>query len=214
MVDPDSHLALACGKGDRAALELLFRRYVDRVWRYAWLTTRSRDAAGDIVQDTFLRVLKSIGAFHGKSTFATWLFAVTRSATAEWMRGARQRERVEGTRAILRLVQPDGGSVDVSDGAIGVSNAASAETDDSNDAENSRQALRKAIAELPPAQRDALILCEMVGMGIAEAADVLGWGQSRVKVTVFRARRRLREILQPLVKSEAAEGHDPERAER
>ena len=56
-------------------------------------------------------------------------------------------------------------------------------------------AVRLAVAELPGAQRDAVVLCELVGMGIVEAANILGWGESRMKVTLFRARRRLRELL-------------------
>jgi RNA polymerase sigma-70 factor (ECF subfamily) len=187
MADPDAHLAAACRAGDTAALELLFRRYVDRVWRYGWLVTRSREAAGDIVQDTFLRVQKSIADFQGRSTFATWLFAVTRSAATEWLRKQRQQDRDRAAATILRLVPQSGAS------------------ESGRDDEDSRNAVRQALADLPAAQRDAVILCELIGMSIAEAAEVLGWGQSRVKVTVFRARRKLREVLQPFVADDGRE---------
>jgi len=176
MVDPDAQLALKCKSGDNAATELLYRRYVDRVWRYGWFVTRSREAAGEIVQDTFLRVVKSIGRFEGRSTFATWLFALTRSAAMELLRQKRLEERRRTDPAIIRLVTGDDRNEADADG-------------------DSRGAVRQAVADLPAAQRDAVILCELVGMTIAEAAEVLGWGKSRVKVTLFRARRRLREML-------------------
>ena len=86
MVDQDAQLVGRCRSGDKAALELLFRRYVDRVWRYGWFVTRSREAAGDIVQETFLRVARSVAGFEGRSTFSTWLFALTRSSAMEYLR--------------------------------------------------------------------------------------------------------------------------------
>jgi RNA polymerase sigma-70 factor (ECF subfamily) len=186
MTDPDAHLAERCRTGDGTALELLFRRYVDRVWRYGWMVSGSREAAEDIVQDTFVRVAKSLAKFEGRSTFATWLFALTRSAATEWLRRQRQDQRVRSSATILRLVTPDEG----------------AEADPA--AEESKAAVRRAVAELPSAQRDAVILCELVGMSIADAAAVLGWGASRVKVTVFRARRKLRELLREQIAADSA----------
>ena len=183
MVDPDAHLALRCRSGDNAALELLFRRYVDRVWRYGWSVTRSREAAEEVVQETFLRVAKSVAGFEGRSTFATWLFAITRSAAMEWLRRKRQDQRRRTDPTILRLVTSDDKNV--------------AEGEE----EEVRDAVRRAVAELPGAQRDAVILCELLGMSIADAATVLGWGKSRVKVTLFCARRRLREMLRAHVGS-------------
>ena len=177
MVDPNGHLAAKCKNGDSAALELLFRRYVDRVWRYGWSVTRSRDAAEEVVQETFLRVAKSVAGFEGRSAFATWLFALTRSAAMEWLRRKHQDQQRRTDPAILRLVTPDD------------------QHEAEGDAKESSDAVRRAVAELPGAQRDAVVLCELVGMSIADAANVLGWGKSRVKVTLFRARRRLREML-------------------
>ena len=73
MIDPDAQLVVRCREGDGIAFELLYRKYVDRIWRYAWFVTRSREAAAEIVQDTFLRVAKPIAGFEGRSSFSTWL---------------------------------------------------------------------------------------------------------------------------------------------
>ncbi len=67
-----------------------------------------------------------------------------------------------------------------------------------------RRAVRRAIAELPGSQRDAVVLCELTGKSVREAAEVLGWGESRVKVTLFRARRRLRDKLRAYVSEDQA----------
>ncbi|MBI1826998.1 MAG: RNA polymerase sigma factor [Planctomycetes bacterium] len=204
MIDPDAQPVARCKRGDREALELLFRRYVDRVWRYGWSVTRSRESAAEIVQETFLRVANSIGSFEGRSTFATWLFTLTRSATMEFLRRERQETRRRADANVLRLITTDevrevrrevrlpARSAD--DVLAAVSDSRIARPNDA-DRDATREAIHKAIAELSGAQRDTVILCELVGMSIAEATEVLGWGESRTKVTLFRARRRLRELL-------------------
>ncbi len=65
-----------------------------------------------------------------------------------------------------------------------------------------RRAVRRAITSLPAAQRDAIVLCELAGWKVRQAADVLGWSESRVKVTLFRARRKLRDMLKQFLAEE------------
>jgi len=177
MRDPDHELVQRCRGGDGAAQELLYRRYVDRVWRHGRLVTRSREGAAEVVQETFLRVLRSIGEFRGKSTFATWMFAVTRSAVLAYLREQKKHDALAREAPLLRLV-PAGEETPV-------------EPTDSE----LRERLREAIADLPGAQRDAIVLFELCGMSLEEMRNVLGWSLTRVKSTLFRARRRLRVLL-------------------
>ena len=166
-----------CQGGDRAAQELLYRRYADRVWRYGWLGTRSREGAAEVVQETFLRVLRSIGKFRGSSTLATWVFAVTRSAGLAYLRERRRHEVPDCEAPLLRLVP--------------VGEETPAEPTESE----LRERLREAVAELPGAQRDAIVLFDLCSMSLEETRKVLGWSLTRVKSTLFRARRRLREVI-------------------
>lgn len=83
MAEDEADLAVRAGRGDMAAVEVLYRRYVQKVWRYAWLRTHSRDAAAEIVQETFLRVVRNVRQFRRQSAFGTWLFAVARSVSVE-----------------------------------------------------------------------------------------------------------------------------------
>lgn len=187
MADGESQLAKRAARGDMAALEALYRRYVDRVWRYALHRTRRRDEAAEIVQETFLRVLRSIKQFKGRSTFGTWLFTVTRSVAIERARReTRHRSGCEPS-GLLRLIAAD---------------------DDAPDppaVEEVCDATRQAVSGLPGAQRDAIVLYELSGFAISEVAEILGWGEPRVKVTLFRARRRLRDRLRPYVSGDAAD---------
>ena len=177
MPDWEAELVRRTATGDAAALEVLYRRYVDRVWRYGWWRTHSRDAASDIVQETFLRVARAAADFKAQSSFATWLFAIARSAAVDHLRRNRRDRPLADAAALLRLAPEDDAPPD----------------------DGTRREVRAAVASLPGAQRDAIVLCELMSMPIREAARVLGWGESRVKVTVFRARRKLREKLKGLV---------------
>ena len=140
-----------------------------------WRASGWREVAGDGVRGTVRRVMRSIGQFKGQSAFGTWLFTLARSAAIEIAR-REQRERAARDKAgVLRLVpSPSVSPADRPDGEI-------------------RRAVRRAVAELPGAQRDAIVLCELTGLSIREAAEVLSWGESRVQVTLFRALRTLRE---------------------
>ncbi|MFH1572728.1 MAG: RNA polymerase sigma factor [Acidobacteriota bacterium] len=176
MEQSDPQLVDRLRAGDRAALEPLYRRYVDRVWRYAWLRTRCREKAADIVQETFLRIVRSIEGFEGRSALSTWVFAVTRSVTIDQLRRSGRDRPDADSPTILKLIP-------------------AAENAGDETREGLREAVRQAVSELPPAQRDVVMLCSLSGMKMKEAAEVLGWSESRVKVTLFRARRALRERL-------------------
>ena len=188
MGDADSQLIARLKAADMAALETLYQRHVDRVWRYGWFRTRSRELAAEIVQETFLRVARSARKFKGRSAFATWLFSISRSVAIDLAR-REKREKPGGDAAtILRLVPT---ADQASEGCR---------------AEDARSVVRGAVAKLPAAQRDAVVLCELTGFSIAEAAEILGWGQSRVKVTLFRARGKLRDLLGEHVRGESVKG--------
>ncbi len=181
MADDDGQLAARAARGDKAALEVLYHRHVDTVWRYAWLRTHSRHDAAEIVQEVFLRVTRSIRQFKGRSAFATWLFAVTRSVAIE------QARREQRTRTQI-----------VSDGVLRFVPAEETVEKPSQD-DASLEAVRSAVANLPGAQRDAIVLYELSGLGIQEVGEMLGWSESRVKVTLHRARRRLRDLLRECI---------------
>jgi RNA polymerase sigma-70 factor (ECF subfamily) len=182
MTDADAELVIRAKRGDRVALELLCRRHIAGVWRYAWFRTHSREAAAEIVQETFLRVTRFVGKFDGRSRFGTWLFALVRSVSIEFARRERLRRRLDTEQRIIRFVAARPAFAPTAN-----------ESSESHD--DSREAVRVAVAGLPGPQRDAVVLCELSDMTIAEAAVVLGWSEGRVKSTLFRARRRLRDSL-------------------
>lgn len=177
MVESDRKLAKLAAKGDGAALEVLYRRHVERVFRYAYLRTRHRDVACDIAQEVFLRVTRSVRQFKGNSEFTTWLFAIARTTTIEFSRRQQRERQGSAEPGVLKLIPIEEDPADQGFDA-GV-----------------RRQVREAIHQLPGQQRDAIVLCQISGLSIKDAAEVLGWSQSRVKVTLFRARHKLKDWL-------------------
>ena len=207
MGDPDMMLVKQCRAGNRAGLEALYRRHADRVWRYGWFVTQSKESASEILQETFLRVVQSIGRFKGRSRFSTWLFAVMRSAAMDHLRQGRREtnetdlnddepvilklESLSGATPLGRKLVADDevGSNEIS-GSVGSSGGLRA------DDGGARQQVRDAVAGLPPQQQDAVILCELLELETKEVAEILNWSESRVRTTLCRARRSLRDALE------------------
>jgi RNA polymerase sigma-70 factor (ECF subfamily) len=124
-----------------------------RLWRYALVLSKARDAADDLVQATCLRAIERADQFVPGTRVDRWLFAILRSI---WLNEIRSRRIREG-----------GGSVDaedalVSDGVREIETNITAST------------VLRAIARLPDAQRETVLLVYAEGYSYAEAAAVLG----------------------------------------
>lgn len=188
--DEDARLIAAWRMGDRDVMETLYRRHAERVWRYARYFSGREDAAAEILQETFLRVIRYLPGFEGRSRFGTWLFTLARSAALEYQRARR-------TGAVGEITVD--GMFDNHPAPDGSAGSSGADPADQAEASERRVQVRAAVARLPEAERESIVLLELEGMSVQEASEVLGWSAAKTKVTVFRARRRLRELLQPLL---------------
>src|SRR5476651_568947 len=86
MNESDADLVRAHRSGDTSALESLYWRHADRVWRYARYFSGREDTAAEILQETFVRVAQHLKSFEGRAQFSTWLFTIVRSAAVELAR--------------------------------------------------------------------------------------------------------------------------------
>ena len=177
MNDSDADLIRAHRAGDTAALESLYWRHADRVWRYARYFSGREDTAAEILQETFVRVAQHLHAFEGRAQFSTWLFTIVRSSAVELARHRGRTANYSEPEAMDHV--PD----------------AKLDPGDQLALDETRAVVRAAIARLPENEREVVLLCEIEDLPIKSACEILGWGEPRVKVTLFRARRRLKELL-------------------
>lgn len=136
--------------------------------------------AEDVLQTTYLKVVSGRARFGGMSSFKTWLFGVIRQTAREHHRRAKsQRMRVE------RLEQEMAGD----DRSLHV-------PDDSGERSEIGRTLLRALAELPPKQREVLHLVFYQDLTIREAADVMEVSLGTARVHYDRGKKRLRSLLQ------------------
>lgn len=173
-------------QGDIGGLERLVREYQVQAVRTAYLITRDRGLAEDIVQAAFLRAYERIGQFDAGRPFGPWfLRSVANDAVKAVARGRRQ------VSLDASLEEGEAPLADIlADPNPGPNEAA--------EAVDLRQKVWDALGSLPPAQRAATVLRYYAGLSEAEMAEQLDCPPGTVKWRLHAARKRLRRLLRPL----------------
>ncbi|MFJ8696258.1 RNA polymerase sigma factor SigM [Streptomyces roseolilacinus] len=165
--------------GDPDAFGELVRRHRDRLWAVALRTLGDREEAADAVQDALVSAFRAAHTFRGQSAVTTWLHRITVNACLDRARktASRRTAPLNDTERLEQLLEPH------------ESAEAPAERHDLH-----RQLLA-ALATLPADQRAALVLVDMQGYAVAEAAQILGVPTGTVKSRCSRGRARLAPAL-------------------
>ncbi len=174
----DEAILAACAAGDAAALGALFDRHHAAVYRFVTrLTAVHPDDVDDLVQATFLTVMKSARKFGGRSAVRTWIFGIAVNTVRREARSRGRRRRL----ALAVSGEPERPSASVHDAAA------------------RRQTLRRleaALAELPEKLRVCFVMCQLEGVPGPEAARVLGLRSGTLYRRIHEARKRLRAALE------------------
>lgn len=168
----DDHLvtewAFAAGRGDRGAMESFIRATQADVWRFiCYLSDAGR--ADDLTQETFIRALRSLPRFSGRSTARTWLLSIARRVVVDDIRRETSRPRV---------AHDD------------VEAAATAHPSGTH-GHAERVEWEMLIAGLDAERREALLLTQILGFTYTEAAQVCGCPVGTIRSRVARARDEL-----------------------
>ncbi len=175
--------------GDPEAFGELVRRHRDRLWAVALRTLGDREEAADAVQDALVSAYRAAHTFRGQSAVTTWLHRITVNACLDRARktASRRTSPVDDTQRLEQLLEPH------------ESASAPAERNDLH------RELIAALSTLPPDQRAALVLVDMQGYPVAEAARVLDVPTGTVKSRCARGRARLLPLLTHLRTTSADE---------
>ncbi|WP_431043269.1 RNA polymerase sigma factor SigM [Streptomyces sp. P1-3] len=171
---------LACHvKGEPDAFGELVRRHRDRLWAVALRTLGDREEAADAVQDALVSAYRAAHTFRGQSAVTTWLHRITVNACLDRARktASRRTSPIADTERLEQLIEPH------------ESAAAPAERSDLH------RELLSALSTLPAEQRAALVLVDMQGYPVAEAAEILDVPAGTVKSRCSRGRARLLPLL-------------------
>ncbi len=171
---PDPTLLRRAQKGDEAAFTELVRAYETPVHNYILRLTGDRSLAEDLTQEVFVRVLNGLPKFSLRCKFTTWLFQVTKNRVLDELRA---RERRPNSFVSFDDVPP----LESFDQPV-----ERAETID---------AIWRAVHDLNPDLKMALLLRDVVGMPYGEIADALEITLSTVKWRIFKAREEVQLTL-------------------
>ena len=170
----DVQLVAAHVAGDPDAFGTLVQRHADRLWAVALRTLGDREEAADALQDALLSAYRRAATFRGEAAVTTWLHRVVVNACLDRMR-----------RRAARPVSPLPAGDVVADAR------------DDHAATEIRLDVRAALDTLPEHQRTALVLVDLHGMSVAEAAAVLDVAEGTVKSRCARGRAALLPLLAP-----------------
>ena len=202
MPDEEGELVDRLLAGDESAFEQLVGRYQERLRRLARAFVRSDAAADDVVQETWLAVLRGLPRFERRSTLRTWIFHILAN-----------RARTQAVRDAKRVLFPEL--------AAGEAEEPLSPDRDWFDAKGGwrepprpwrshdperllldheiREALEHAVETLPPGQRTVVILRDIEGLTAEEACNILGISETNQRVLLHRGRTRIRRALAPLL---------------
>ncbi|MHA6761594.1 RNA polymerase sigma factor SigM [Streptacidiphilus sp. PAMC 29251] len=173
--DTDAALLARHVAGDHDAFGELVVRHRDRLWAVALRTLGDREEAADALQDALVSAFRSAHTFQGRSAVTTWMHRIVVNACLD-------RARRSATRRTRPLDQEP-----AQEALLGLDEGA----DVSAERGELRRELGAALASLPQDQRAALVLVDMQGYPVAEAAAILGVPVGTVKSRCARGRARL-----------------------
>ena len=185
----DTVLLRAHVDGDPAAFGVLFDRHRDRLWAVALRTTGHRDDAADALQEAMIAAFRRAADYRGDAAVTTWLHRIVVNASLDRLRRNKVRaadplpDDLEERAARGALVAADGSAHDPEQQALTA---------------DRRTRVLAALDQLPPDQKAALVLVDMEGYPVAEAAAILQVPPGTVKSRCARGRARLAALLPDL----------------
>jgi len=177
--------------GHDASLNELMGRHAEAVFRFLVRMLGNEDDAGDLAQETFVRVYRARESYRPEGKFSTWLYTIAANLARNHLRWRARHPAVS-----LDVPSHNGGG-GLIDGIVAPEAAPGRELEDSE----MYAAVREAVRQLPEDLREALVLCEWEEMTMAEAAEILETTPKAIDSRLYRARKQLRERLARWIES-------------
>ena len=194
-VDNMDALIERCLRGDQIAWQLVVQQHWRKVFNLAYKFVGRHDEAEDLTQDIFLKIFKALHTFDRRANFQTWLISISRNFCIDHYRSVRK-ERETMARDVdasdLMPVSRDRGPHGLLE-----------QTD-------LKQLIRQALAQLPPALRQAVVPRDLQEFSYQEIAERLGLPEGTVKSRINRGRL---ELARQLRRLQAGPAHRPPRGE-
>ncbi len=181
----DHQLIAECLRGNRAAFEVLVRRYEDRLFNTVFRLVGNTEDAQDVVQESFINAYQSLHTFRRDSQFFTWLYRIAYNTAVSHKR------KQKGTVSIDASRNGESG--------VGIDPLDISEYNQPGNAlqkSEEERRIQKALNQLSPEHKIVLVLKEIDDRKYEYIAEILGVPVGTVRSRLHRARLELREILE------------------
>jgi len=173
----DELLLEQAAKGSEQSFQILYERYRDPIFRFAYRMLGSVETAEDVAHDCFLSLIKEPTRFDSnRASFRTYIYAAARNLTAKRYNSFGRETGLDELADEPHASDREGPAARILDDELTVE-------------------VQRAIASLPALQREAIVLFEYEDLSLAEIADIVGVDANTVKGRLFRAREKLRARL-------------------
>ena len=169
----DELLVLKSQQGSKDSFGELVERWQKRLWHYALQMTGSESAAWDVVQETWVAVIKGLSKLQDATLFSCWTFSILNKKCVDWVR--RQQLQSQLNTRLATQIQNH--------------------TDKEQDSIEKSESLKAAIEKLPTGQRALLSLRYQQDFSINEIAEILAIPEGTVKSRLHRTLDELRQIM-------------------
>jgi RNA polymerase sigma-70 factor (ECF subfamily) len=181
----DDAAAVAQAKGgDEEAFKVLVERHGRAVYRLAYRMTGKAEDAEDVVQETLIRAYRQLSRFEARANFSTWLYRIGFNCAVDYLRARPHRESPETHETLDARSAPTGTTPSMADmvyaGEIG-------------------ERVQEALSQLSPQERAAFLMRHYHGCSIEEICSSLGLKTNAAKHSIFRAVKKMRVALRPLM---------------
>ncbi len=164
--------------GKLDSFEDLYLKYKNQICSFFYYNTSNYYVAEELTQDVFIKAYKNINGFKGKTSFKNWLYIIARNQLKDYYRKNSKKTEVELDEFIMNNMISSYGN-----------------PEDEYERDLKIKSLLKVINNLKEDQRTVIILCEFQNVSYVEIAEIMDWSLSKVKITIYRTRLKIRECL-------------------
>ena len=196
--EEDRELVRRWKAGDESAFEQIVRKYQQTVFNVICHNIGHRNDVEDIAQKVFAKVFFSLAKFDNNRPFFPWLYRIAVNQSYDELRRLRRRKVLTFTE--LSLDETDRIEALMSQNAVMPSSP--------EETRELQELLLKMLGQLPEQQRMAIVLRDLEDMPYDQMAQVLKCTEQAARLKVFRARSRLRELLEKSLRRKGLKPHD------
>ncbi len=187
----DERLLAAFLQGDAEAFETIVTRYRSPLYNFLLRSVRDPQAASDLLQEVFLRVIQRADKFHGGAKFSTWIFTIARNLSIDHARRMQHRRHRSLDAPLGPNDAPEAGGVALGDRV----SSADVGGERAVDSAEIQRRVAVAVEALPSEQREVFLMRQLQGLPFQDIADVVGVPVNTVKSRMRYALERLQQAL-------------------